>query len=71
MAIATQDGMIKPSAQPRYIRAEPVAAMPAPGATTGVVGWMRASLFSSPVNIVLTLLTVLLILWIVPPLIEF
>ncbi len=71
MAIATQDSMIKPGTHPGYIRAEPVAAMPAPGATTGVVGWMRASLFSSPVNIVLTLLTILFILWIVPPFIEF
>jgi general L-amino acid transport system permease protein len=71
MAIATQDSMLKPTAQPRYIRTEAVAAMPAPGATTGVVGWMRASLFSSPANIVLTILTTLFILWIVPPIFEF
>ena len=71
MAIATQDSMLKPTAQASYIRAEAVAAMPAPGATTGVVGWMRASLFSSPVNTVLTILTALFILWMVPPIIEF
>ncbi|MEA2873554.1 MAG: ral L-amino acid transport system permease protein, partial [Hyphomicrobiales bacterium] len=72
MTIATQDSILgKPSLNAGYIRVVPVDAMPAPGATTGVIGWMRASLFSSPVNTVLTILTILFILWIVPPLIEF
>jgi general L-amino acid transport system permease protein len=72
MTIATQDSILgKPSLNAGYIRVAPVDAMPAPGATTGVIGWMRASLFSSPVNTVLTILTILFILWIVPPLIEF
>jgi general L-amino acid transport system permease protein len=54
-----------------YVRAAPVDALPAPAATTGVVGWMRANLFSSPGNIALTVVSALLILWLVPPIIEF
>ena len=45
--------------------------MPAPGATTGAIGWIRANLFSSPANIALTLFSAFLIYWIVPPIIDF
>jgi general L-amino acid transport system permease protein len=69
MAVATQDGMNVPGTS--YVRATPVEAKPAPGATTGVVGWVRANLLSSPSNIVLTIISILLVIWIVPPLIEF
>jgi general L-amino acid transport system permease protein len=68
MAIATQDRI---DGKHGYVRAAPVEAMPAPGATTGVIGWLRASLFSSPGNIVLTILTAALIILIVPPIIDF
>ena len=68
MVIATQDGKIVSSS---YVRAAPIEAMPAPGATTGVIGWLRASLFSSPGNIVLTILTGALIFLIVPSVIDF
>jgi general L-amino acid transport system permease protein len=66
MAVATQD-----SVNHSYVRAAPVEAMPAPGATTGAVGWIRANLFSSPANIALTLFSALLIYWIIPPMIDF
>ena len=66
MAVATQD-----SVNYSYVRAAPVEAMPAPGATTGAVGWIRANLFSSPANIALTLFSALLIYWIIPPMIDF
>jgi len=69
MAVATQDGMNVPGTS--YVRATPVEAKPAPGATTGVVGWVRANLLSSPSNIVLTIVSILLVIWIVPPFIEF
>ena len=45
--------------------------MPAPAATTGAIGWVRANLLSSPANIALTIFSALLIYWIVPPVIEF
>jgi general L-amino acid transport system permease protein len=44
--------------------------MPPPVATTGVVGWMRRNLFSSPANTVLTLLALYLIYLVVPPLLN-
>ena len=68
MAIATQDS--KPRSATGYVRAAPIDALPPPAATSGVVGWLRASLFSSPANIILTILTALLIIWIVPPMVQ-
>src|ERR1044072_6259350 len=68
MAVATQDVN---AARTSYIRTKPVDAKTAPGATTGVVGWIRANLLSSPPNIALTIISILLVIWIVPPLIEF
>ncbi len=42
-----------------------------PVAMTGAIGWMRANLFSTPLNIALTVISALLILWLVPPTIRF
>ena len=69
MAIATQDSRLL--GKDGYVRGTPVDAMPAPIAMTGVIGWMRASLFAGPLNTVLTILTILLLIWIVPPIIDF
>ena len=66
MAVTTQDSVNR-----GYVRSAPVEAMPAPGATTGAIGWVRANLFSSPANIALTLFSAFLIYWIVPPVIDF
>src|SRR5262245_60237998 len=68
MAVATQDSAAGTGG---YVRTTVAEARPAPAATTGVVGWIRTKLLSSPANIVLTLLSALLIFWIVPPFIEF
>jgi general L-amino acid transport system permease protein len=40
-------------------------------AMTGLIGWMRANLFSSPFNTILTILCILLFAWVVPPLVKF
>ena len=69
MAVSTQDSVNM--ARSGYVRTAPVEAMPAPGATTGVVGWVRHNLLSSWSNIALTIISILLVIWIVPPLIEF
>jgi general L-amino acid transport system permease protein len=66
MAVTTQD-----SVNHGFVRGAPVDAMPAPAATTGAIGWIRANLLSSPANIALTIFSALLIYWIVPPIIEF
>ncbi len=54
-----------------YVRNTPVDAMPPPPATTGVLGWLRANLFSSIPNTILTLATFAFLLWFIPPIIEF
>jgi general L-amino acid transport system permease protein len=67
MAVATQDSAPKTT----FVRTTAVEAAPPPAATTGVIGWVRAHLISSPANIVMTILSILLVYWIVPPFIEF
>ena len=42
-----------------------------PFASTGWAGWLRANLFATPLNAVLTILIVLLLAWTIPPLIRF
>ncbi|MGB3743960.1 MAG: amino acid ABC transporter permease [Xanthobacteraceae bacterium] len=54
-----------------YLREAPAKLLPAPVASTGVIGWLRANLFSSPGNIALTIICAALIVWIVPPLLRF
>lgn len=57
--------------QPAFVRASPMDALPPPATMTGAIGWARAHLFSGPLNILMTVLVVLLVVWIVPPLIKF
>jgi general L-amino acid transport system permease protein len=54
-----------------FVRTSAVAAMPPPQRHSGAVGWLRDNLFSSPLNIALTVLSALLIVWVVPPLVKF
>jgi general L-amino acid transport system permease protein len=54
-----------------WVRSEPSPALPAPVSTSGPVAWVRANLFSGPVNIILTLAS-LYVLWVlIPPLVTF
>src|SRR5579862_5944705 len=57
--------------QVQFLRLAPAASLPPPALRAGTLGWLRANLFSSPLNIALTLLSVLLIAWFVPPLVRF
>jgi len=54
-----------------YLRREAAPPLPPPADRTGVYGWLRANLFSSIGNSVLTLLCVAFIAWLVPPLLRF
>ena len=56
---------------PAFVRPKPLAPLPPPLTEAGAIGWMRKNLFSGPLNIALTILSVLLIVWIVPPLAKF
>ena len=57
--------------QPSYLRLLPAEVLPPPIVRAGILGWLRANLFSSPINIALTLICVLFIVWAVPPLVRF
>jgi general L-amino acid transport system permease protein len=57
--------------QPAFVRTLPMDALPPPATMTGAIGWARANLFSGPFNILMTLLVILLIVWVVPPLLKF
>ncbi len=59
------DGSGGPSQTRQYPLGE-IPEMPAPGATTGIVGWMRNNLFSSITNTILTLISLALLFVIVP-----
>jgi len=55
---------------PAFVREAYQIASPPPVLSAGVVGWIRANLFSSPANALLTLLCLYVIWRTVPPLIE-
>ncbi len=54
-----------------YVRTAPAEQLLPPPASSGLIGWLRANLFSSLGNTVLTLACAALILWAVPPLLRF
>ena len=58
-------------AGPAFVRAQPIAPLPPPLAASGAIGWLRRNLFSSALNIALTIVCALLIVWVVPPLVKF
>ena len=51
-----------------YVRSDLVEAKPAPHRTSGAVAWAQKNLFATPMDTFLTVLGVLFLLWIVPPL---
>ena len=54
-----------------FLRQVEANSLPPPPSRTGIFRWLRANLFSSPLNIALTLICLLLIAWIVPPVLRF
>jgi len=54
-----------------FVREAPLAALPPPVRTDGVLAWLQRNLFSSPLNIGLTLVCVALLVWAVPPFVRF
>jgi general L-amino acid transport system permease protein len=53
-----------------YVRKEEEPILAPPISDVGAVGWMRANLFSSTANTILTLLGLALVLWAVPPIVN-
>ncbi|MCW5689983.1 MAG: amino acid ABC transporter permease [Pseudolabrys sp.] len=58
-------------AEARFVRKQTLEQQPPPASMAGPIGWVRENLFSSPFNIVLTILIVLLALWVIPDLLRF
>jgi len=54
-----------------FVRKGNIAPRPPPAAMTGALGWLRENLLSTPFNIVLTILIVLLFAWAIPELVKF
>jgi general L-amino acid transport system permease protein len=54
-----------------FVRAEAIAPRSPPAAMTGAFGWVRTNLLSTPFNIALTVLIVLLLAWAVPEIVKF
>jgi len=58
-------------AEIRFVRMQPIEALPPPPSMTGAIGWLRANLISTPFNIALTILSILVLAWIVPGVVNF
>jgi len=58
-------------AQLRFVRQDTLEAQPPPSSMSGPTGWLRENLFSTPFNIGLSLLILLLVVWIVPGLLNY
>ena len=54
-----------------YVRTDMIAAQPAPNRSSGTWAWMRKNLFATPTDTALTVLGLLLLFWLVPPLFNF
>ena len=54
-----------------FVRGNAAEPLPPPAHAGGILRWLHANLFSSPVNIALTLLCVLFIAWALPPIVRF
>jgi general L-amino acid transport system permease protein len=54
-----------------YVRAQMDAPQPPPASSTGVIGWLRANLFSSWINTLLTLIALWIIWSVVVPFVDF
>ena len=55
----------------RFVRQTTLGPQPPPIAMTGAVGWLRQNLLSTPFNIAVTIVIVLLLAWVIPELLKF
>ena len=54
-----------------YVREVPVDTMPPPPGAAGAFAWTRAHFFATPLDAALSVLTILLIAWVLPPLLQY
>ncbi|WP_457662978.1 amino acid ABC transporter permease [Sinorhizobium medicae] len=56
--------------QASFVRASMIEASPAPSLESGVVSWLRKNLFATPKDTALTIISLLILAWLVPPAIQ-
>src|SRR5947199_10107532 len=65
------EGNIIPADDIRFLQKAPIEQQPPPSSIVGPWAWLRENLFSSPFNVALTILTALLLLWLIPDVLRF
>lgn len=53
-----------------YVSTETIPQSPPPASTGGPVGWLKTNLFATPRDTILTIVVFLILLWIVPPMLN-
>ncbi len=71
MTTADSIAKLDPEHSIAYVREAPIEALPPPISASGPIGWLRLNFFATPLDIILTTLMFLLVLWTVPPLLDF
>jgi general L-amino acid transport system permease protein len=71
MAHRSEHGLMSDIAVSNFVREELVPQRPAPVKTTGFVGFLRTRLFNSPTNILITIVSVLLLWFVLVPAVKF
>ena len=67
----TMPATARRAAEIAFVRAATQEPLPPPLSQSGAIGWIRENLFSTPLNIALTLVSIALIVWVMPPLIQY
>ncbi|MBN8987334.1 MAG: amino acid ABC transporter permease [Rhizobiales bacterium] len=71
MAYQPEYGVMSETIPPVFVRQELVGERPAPVKTTGLVGFLRTRLFNSPTNILITIVSAMLLWFIIVPAVKF
>jgi general L-amino acid transport system permease protein len=71
MSESTQIPMIAVTEDDVFVRSQRVSVLPPPITSAGPIGWLRANLFSSPLNALLTIAIIALLAWVAPPMVRF
>jgi general L-amino acid transport system permease protein len=71
MAARPEHGLMSDIAAATFVRRELVPQRPAPVKTTGFVGFLRTRLFNSPTNVLITIVSVLVLWFLLVPAIKF
>jgi general L-amino acid transport system permease protein len=71
MSVASSLAKLDPERSIAYVREVPIDTLPPPISERGWLGWLRANFFATWFDAILSVITALLILWIVPPVLNF